>query len=66
MGLYGKRLLILSLLNNGEYFITIAAMVPIEDRIEYILASNFDISCFFPIPDDIFRVIILDFFSLPV
>lgn len=41
-------------------------MVPIKDGVEYILASNFDVSCLFPIPDHIFRVIIFDFFSLPV
>lgn len=66
MSLNGERFLILSLLDDGENFVTVAAMVPIEDWIQDILASNLDVSCFFPILDDIFGVIILDLFSLPV
>jgi hypothetical protein len=64
--LNGERLLVLPFLNNWKNFITIATVIPVEYRVKYILPSHLDISCLFPIPLHIFRIIILNLFSLPV
>jgi hypothetical protein len=41
-------------------------VIPVEYRVEDIFASDFDVACFFPVPEDIFRIVIFNLLSFPI
>jgi hypothetical protein len=66
LGLDGERFLILSFFDDGEYFVCEPAVIPVEDWVEDILASDLDVARFLAVPLDIFGVIVFDFLSFSI
>lgn len=66
LGLDGERLFVLALLNEGEYLIAIATVIPVEDGVEYVLAPDFDVPCLLAVPKHFLRVVVLDLLSFSV
>ena len=61
-----KRTLIFSLLYDLKYLITEPTLIPVENRVRYIFASYFNISCLFPILINLFFCQFFNFFRFSV